>query len=110
MLNSDPASSLRASWSPLVNTKAVLNELLHEVGCFPAVDQRLEEKQKAVDFSTMEATFVSVRDKVCELSVAKALSRPLKKDEARQGVVQAALKNVAALEGCLPEELQEHLE
>ena len=48
VLNSDPASSLRASWSPLVNTKAVLTELLHEVGCFPAVDQYLEEKKEAV--------------------------------------------------------------
>ena len=103
-VNCDAAAKLRAGWPTLVNEKFATDAICdkYKVQKFDEYHKTLESALKEAHFEDSCANYNAVRDKVCELMVAKAMFRPLKADETRKAAMMEAKKTVEALSGQLP--------
>ena len=107
VLNSQHAQVLREAWTPLINEKNAITFLLTQLIAekYGFLNDAIAKVKEEKPFAEMDKNFERVRDKVCELSAAKAFSRPLRQSETRSEVVKVALETVEKLEGILPPKL-----
>ena len=70
------------------------------------VREAFDKSNTESNFCDIDAKYVIVRDKVCELTMARALCRPLKDKEPRITAIDKSEAVVKTLEGQLPTNLQ----
>ena len=81
VLNSPKAAELRTLWGPLVNVRSLLDHI-HEALCidrFAYIQEKQLALHESLGHTSIFQDYDKCRDKVCELSLAKAWARPLKK-------------------------------
>ena len=106
MVNSAAAAELRELWTSLsemnLAIKDFVDSLTNEKLKFLAVDQYAASEH----YEEYMTSYALIRDKVCEIIIARAFIRPETKEEKRVTIVSKALKIVKDLAGKLPPLLQ----
>ena len=98
-VNSAAATTLKASWTPLVNYKvafAAFGDML-ALPRFESFKEALEKSATAMD--TFLEKYAIARNKICEVTVARTLSRPIPAGETLEKFLQTAKTSVDILGG-----------
>ena len=105
-MNSSHAAELRYKLAQLINDWGALKHVVDHLSvdnqsCI--VDLVLEKLRENKDADVTEERFNMSRDKVCEISAARAMVRPLtSKETSRADAVTKCRQTIASLGGSLP--------
>ena len=97
--------ALKNPWVPLVNKQQVFEHMFDSLSVdrFLFIIDVREQSNEKFDNETVDKAYCCCRDKVCELSIVRALFRPLSEHETRKGAETKSHRVCQALEGVLNE-------
>ena len=100
-VNSAETGELKNKWTSIVAGHAFINELVKLCDVEKYKYLEISELLKEECSEKYKASYESIRNKVCEILVARALARPKPHDTSRQALVKKAMSVVNELEGRL---------
>ena len=100
-VNSEEATALRTHWASLVNLNAQLTESMRSIDCERYGYLNIDEVEKRLGKETYVEEFCVSRNKVCEISVSRALVRPYADPKSRVAAIQKSKGVVDELGGQL---------
>ena len=111
--NNDAVKIVKQAWSPLINVKTVLDEFIEAISNDAGMAAKMKEiceKGMQVGSTILKLDHIeelagTARDKVCELTVLRALAKPTTASKGRPELVREALDLVKKLNGSTPPQL-----
>ena len=110
MLNGDNAAQLKNEWTVLAGQKNLEDEFLEVFihtggGNLKYFQDSLDEVAKDADYDEILQLYGKCREKVCEMSACRALTKKLKEGETRKSAILKNKAMVRELGGTLPPRL-----
>ena len=100
-VNCKDAQELKQAWSPVVNMWAAMEDAMTEINIPKIKFVQLDKAKRACCYEEAAANYNLVRNRICDISAARALARPETSTENRQAMIQKARAVIDKLGGTL---------
>ena len=98
-VNCEAGAQLKSAWTALVNARAAWVRGIETVRTEKFSYLDVDALESSRDFDNIMSHYECARNKICEITAARALVRPIPTDQTRAALVRKAKDTIEALEG-----------